>query len=87
VTRRTKLECAAVVVSTKTDGVGRFAFTLSAGHYRLVIGAIQRRISSYETVHDSIVLTGGSQHLVAPDLPSIRRLYAFGSQRRRPTAI
>jgi hypothetical protein len=79
VAHRAKLDCAAALVTTKTNGAGRFAFTLPAGHYLLVIGSDSATDFTYDTIHDSIVLTGGSQKLVAPDMPRIPCLYAFGS--------
>ncbi len=62
--------CPPPILTTATASGGRFRFTAPNGHYLLVIGSNSARDFDRATVHDSVRLRGGTQHLLAPVLPT-----------------
>jgi len=57
---------------TVTNATGRFTLTgVPNGEYLLVIGTDLPSDLVHPTIHDHVTLTGGVQHLLAPNLPAI----------------
>ena len=50
---------------------GSFSFTAPNGHYLLVIGSDSVTDTTRPTIHDNVTLTGGTQVLKGPNLPTI----------------
>jgi len=70
------LVCPKPVVVTKTDRKGKFTIRVPRGHYLLVIGSDSTTDLVRPTIHDNVVISGGTQHLVAPTpCPSINPPY------------
>jgi len=57
------------IPETTTAPDGTFAFTAANGHYLLVIGNNVVADTTAATIHDNVMLTGGTQMLKAPVLP------------------
>jgi hypothetical protein len=65
-----EFNCPPAILQTTTSTDGRFEFTAPNGHYLLVIGSDSGTDFERPTVHDNVHLTGGTQHLLAPVLPT-----------------
>jgi len=70
------LNCPAAIATTHTRADGKFYLSAPPGHYLLVIGTDSTTDLTRPTIHDSVTLTGGIEHLFAPTpCPSVRPPY------------